>query len=45
MSPPEIEEISDDDDEAEMSMDELSGVGQCVADKMVSTQTFFVREE
>lgn len=34
MSPPEIEEISDDDDEAEMSMDELSGVGQCVADKM-----------
>ncbi|WKY07279.1 hypothetical protein Q1695_007038 [Nippostrongylus brasiliensis] len=34
MSPPEIEEMSDDDDEAEMSMDELSGVGQCMADKM-----------
>ncbi|XGW27129.1 hypothetical protein V3C99_007605 [Haemonchus contortus] len=34
MSPPEIEEMSDDDDEAEMSMDELSGVGQCIADKM-----------
>ncbi|EYC43749.1 hypothetical protein Y032_0481g2245 [Ancylostoma ceylanicum] len=34
MSPPEIEEMSDDDEEAEMSMDELSGVGQCVADKM-----------
>ncbi|KAJ1356705.1 hypothetical protein KIN20_014444 [Parelaphostrongylus tenuis] len=34
MSPQEIEEMSDDDDEAEMSMDELSGVGQCMADKM-----------
>ncbi|KAE9417746.1 hypothetical protein Angca_008412, partial [Angiostrongylus cantonensis] len=34
MSPQEIEEMSDDDDEAEMSMDELIGVGQCMADKM-----------